>query len=53
MSLTVWEQLQLLASRQVEVFQVGQLPDTFGHHRNNSQSDVTKISILQDTMNST
>ena len=28
--LTVWEQLQLLASEQVEVLEVGQLPEAFG-----------------------
>ena len=53
MTLTVWEQLQLVALPQVEVFQVGQMPETFGHHQNNSQSDISNISILQDTMNST
>ena len=28
--LTVWEQLQLHASEQVEVLEVGQLPEAFG-----------------------
>ena len=31
--LTVWEQLQLHASVQVEVLEIGQLPEAFGEWR--------------------